>query len=408
MPLRRPDTGFFAARMAALGPWGPSPFIAVGVSGGADSLALALLAAHWVGQQGGQVLALIVDHGLRPEAVPEARDTAAQLAEQGIAARILTLSNVRKQAASARDARLAALEACCAELGILHLLLAQHAGDQAETRLIRSLAGSAQAGRAAMPALRFSGAVRIVRPLLDVAPVDLQALVQKAGLFAVRDPSNSDPRATRARLRALRRDAAGTGPATRALCAAARADGMARATVEASLAEELAAIVRIYPGGYASLCPGPWPEAVLGALLRTLGGHVWPVAGAARLAENPVPATRAGLRLLRRGGGFLLCREEAAMQPAIPARAGILWDRRFLVGDNFLQIECFIGGLGDDAACFRRHHTLPSAVLRSLPTIRDSHGKLLAVPHLDGTLEDYPVTFAPLVPLMGAPFRPLL
>ncbi|MDQ2801858.1 MAG: tRNA lysidine(34) synthetase TilS, partial [Pseudomonadota bacterium] len=54
--------------MEPLGPFEPRPRLAVAVSGGADSLALALLAASWAGARGGSTLALIADHGLRPEA----------------------------------------------------------------------------------------------------------------------------------------------------------------------------------------------------------------------------------------------------------------------------------------------------------------------------------------------------
>ncbi len=413
MPLNVPEPDVFtcfAAHMAALGPWGPSPSIAVGVSGGADSLALALLAARWAGMRMGSMLALIVDHGLRPEAALEARDAAATLMAQGIPAKIVTLSGLRGTAAATRAARLTALEAYCAAHGILHLLLAQHAGDQAETRLMRRLAGSSSSGQAGMSAVRFSGSVRIVRPLLGVAPRTLRQLVCAAGLSAVRDPSNTDPRALRARLRMLRLDAAGTGPATRALCAAARADGLVRAAREAALAGELARMADIYPAGYAYLRPGPWSEAALAALVRTLGGHDWPSARVARLAADPRPATLAGLRLIRRRGGFWLLREEAAVEPLRLVRPGRFWDRRFLIGDSPMFKGKSIGALGDDAPAFRRRSGLPAAILRVLPAIRDAGGELLAVPHLgwpDPAVScNFPVIFAPSVPLAGASFQP--
>jgi len=66
--------------MARLGPFEPSPALAVAVSGGADSLALALLAHAWARTQGGSVLALLVDHGLRAESRAEVCQTRARLA----------------------------------------------------------------------------------------------------------------------------------------------------------------------------------------------------------------------------------------------------------------------------------------------------------------------------------------
>ena len=57
----------FTLAMDRLGPFEPSPELAVAVSGGADSMALALLAQDWVRRRGGTIVALIVDHGLRAE-----------------------------------------------------------------------------------------------------------------------------------------------------------------------------------------------------------------------------------------------------------------------------------------------------------------------------------------------------
>src|SRR5271154_5359979 len=62
----------FRRLMAAVGPFERRPALAVAVSGGADSLALALLADRWARAQGGVLTALTVDHRLRPESGAEA------------------------------------------------------------------------------------------------------------------------------------------------------------------------------------------------------------------------------------------------------------------------------------------------------------------------------------------------
>ncbi len=121
----------FAALLAPLGPFEPRVQLAVAVSGGADSTALALLADAWARARGGAVLALIVDHGLRAESAAEAALTMARLAARGIAARVLTLRGLERGpalAARARAARYAALEAACRAAGVVHLLLGHHAG----------------------------------------------------------------------------------------------------------------------------------------------------------------------------------------------------------------------------------------------------------------------------------------
>jgi tRNA(Ile)-lysidine synthase len=65
------STAEFETLMRPLGPFEPRPHLAVGVSGGADSMALAHLAAAWVASRGGQIAALVVDHGLRAESRAE-------------------------------------------------------------------------------------------------------------------------------------------------------------------------------------------------------------------------------------------------------------------------------------------------------------------------------------------------
>ena len=158
--------------MAALGPFEAAPRIAAGVSGGADSMGLALLAHTWARSRGGSLQALVVDHGLRNESGKEASDTVACLGERGIAAKILVIQGLGPGAGlaeRARHARFAALEMACAEAGILHLLLGHHAGDQAETLQIRALGSSGPAGMAGMAPIVETTNLRLLRPLLDGA-----------------------------------------------------------------------------------------------------------------------------------------------------------------------------------------------------------------------------------------------
>ena len=123
--------------MAPLGPFEPHPRLAIAVSGGADSLACAHLAAPWATARGGSAVGLVVDHALRPSSAAEASLTAERLEAAGIEATILTVSNLSPGPAlaeRARIARYALLEAACAERGILHLLLAHTPHRQSESQ----------------------------------------------------------------------------------------------------------------------------------------------------------------------------------------------------------------------------------------------------------------------------------
>lgn len=407
----------FAAAMAGLGPFEPCPHLAAAVSGGADSMALALLADAWARARGGTLLALIVDHGLRAESTDEAAATVARLDARGIATRLLRLDGLAHGTAlaeRARDARFAVLTQACASAGILHLLLGHHASDQAETVLMRALGGSGPAGMAGMLPLVETPSVRILRPLLSIPPARLRATVAAAGMAWVEDPSNVDQRALRPRLRILRLDHDGAGAATAALVAAAAVSARGRAEQDWQIATELASRVVLRPEGFALLPSAGLTPQALAAVIQVIAGAPFPppTRSVAALADPLKPATLAGTRLLsagRLGEGWLLTREPAAMAPPIPAVVGALWDARFrLLRQGTLPNGATLGAVGDDASRLRHASVLPAAVLRTLPAIR--HGtKLLAVPHLDyperKICEGISLIFSPPRPAAAAPCR---
>jgi len=208
----------FAPLMAPFAPFEKHAVLAVAVSGGRDSLALALLAHEWARARDGGIVALIVDHGLRAEASREAAATRALLARHGIEAAILHWSGAKPSHGvqeAARAARYDLLFESCRERGILHLLVAHHADDQAETIAMRAARGSGVDGLAGMAALVERRHARLLRPLLTVPRARLTATLEALGIAWVDDPSNADPRFERVRVRSAGRfDAAdaGAGP----------------------------------------------------------------------------------------------------------------------------------------------------------------------------------------------------
>jgi tRNA(Ile)-lysidine synthase len=374
-------------------------------------MCLALLTAGW-----GNPVALIVDHGLRAESADEAALTAARLTSIGVPSQVIRLHDLGHGpalAARARAARYAALTEAALSAGCLDLLLAHHRADQAETLLMRRAAHSGPAGLAGMAAIVHTNALRIVRPLLDVAPTHLRAILRAAAVEWVEDPSNRNPAAQRTHIRTALADPEGTGAEIALLVAATKESADARARLDAAIAQELAARAAVYPEGYAYLTPDlPSPEAVA-ALIHALGGGDYQPdrQAAARLAANQAPGVLAGMRIMRAGRlgpGWLLVREAAAMQPPVPAAPGTLWDRRFLVSVHAeVPRGAAIGALGADAARFRRATELPSAVLTALPALR-INGMLAVVPHIGypdaGTCSRLPIFLATGVPAAGAPF----
>jgi len=335
--------------------------LAAAVSGGADSTALALLAQAW----GADVLALIVDHGLRAGSAAEAVLTARRLATRGVASHIITLSGLPAGAGlqeTARAARHAALAKAALAVGRLHVLLGHHAGDQSETVAMRARRGAG--GAEGMASWAARDGVVLLRPLLGVRPAALRAYLMAEGMGWIEDPSNESMRFERVRVRRSGIVATPEAPE-------------ARQVLEVEAAAFLARHASIRPEGYAILDAAAVPVAALGGLLRVIGGreHAPRQAALHALGVKLRPATLGGVRILAapRLGGWLLAREPAGMAPPVPAVAGTVWDHRFVL-DTAPGPGQTLGGLGAEAVKFKGFNGLPSLVLRAMPCLRDAGG----------------------------------
>jgi len=190
----------FAPLLAAKG-------LLIAVSGGPDSTALLWLAAQWA--RNGRVPSLTaatVDHGLRPGSASEAASVAALSEKLGIPHATLLWEGEKPRTGlpeRAREARYALLAEHARKIGADMIVTAHHLDDQAETVLMRLLRGSGVAGLAGMAVISERDGVRVARPLLEVSKAELIACCDGAGLRYFEDPSNRDPRFTRARLRQM-------------------------------------------------------------------------------------------------------------------------------------------------------------------------------------------------------------
>lgn len=406
-------TAEFAALMEAFGfaPGQPAR-LALACSGGADSMALALLARDWCHARGTSLLALVVDHRLRAGSAAEAARSLSRLAALGIEGRMLVRTGPAPRAnlqEAAREARYGLLASACHAAGIAHLLLAHHLDDQAETFLLRLARGSGVDGLAAMAAntLRADDGLSLLRPLLSLPKQRLLATLRAHGLAWEEDPSNQDGAFARVRLRRLMPMLAAEGMDARRLAATAGRLRRAGEALDRYADRLLAETASLDPAGFALLDAGGLAGAPEEVGLRALSRLLMGVSGARRPARlERLEALHAaltggklgrgrtfmGCRILPWRGRILLAREPRAIAAdlSLPASGsdGLLWDRRFLIrlapGRDAPLRAGALGVEGHaslplavrEAACH-----LPYAVRPTLPALKGLEG-ILAVPHL--------------------------
>lgn len=277
-------TARFAADLAAL--WRGPGRLGIAVSGGADSLALLLLAHAALP---GRIAAATVDHGLRAEAADEAAMVGAVCARLGIPHVILPVivepGNIQSRA---RAARYAALADWMAQAEIGALATAHHADDQAETLIQRLNRGSGAAGLAGVRAHGLVPGTRLplLRPLLGWRRSELAQIVAAAGIDPVRDPSNHDLRFDRVRVRNALVGADWLDIPALAQSAANLAD--ADAALDWAAAREWAEAVTTGPMGYVYRPQAPRAVAlrVLVRIVTELDGEAPRGSAAARLFET--------------------------------------------------------------------------------------------------------------------------
>ena len=183
--------------------------VALALSGGADSAAMAIAAAHVCQTSGRPLHFFHIHHGLFAQADTwvEQVNMLADLLNTPLFVEYVKVaqdSGLGMEGA-ARESRYNALFAMAAQHTSHALLLAHHRQDQAETVLLRLLRGAGIQGLAAMQADTERQGLRMLRPFLEIDRADLLAYVaaftQQTGWLPIQDPSNTDPKYARGAFR---------------------------------------------------------------------------------------------------------------------------------------------------------------------------------------------------------------
>jgi tRNA(Ile)-lysidine synthase len=235
------------------------PGLVLAVSGGPDSTALLLLAARWVKRlkRAPKLIAVTIDHGLRPQAAREAAMVKRLARRLGVAHRTLHWRGRKPRSGlqeAARHARYELLAQVATRARFAHILTAHTLDDQAETVLFRLARGSGLFGltgmaHAAPLPLRGVREIFLVRPLLHIPKARLIATLAAERIAYAEDPSNRDPRFTRARLRTLMPALAREGLDARGLARLAARLRRAESTIQVAV-----------QAARSALAPQPWPQ----------------------------------------------------------------------------------------------------------------------------------------------------
>lgn len=178
--------------------------IAVGVSGGADSLFAVLKANEELAPLGYQIIALTVNHGLRKSAQEEADFVHELMSKNSIEHHTLVWVGKKPKTGVEEAARLARydlLEKFCVEHDVRYLMTAHHLLDQVETFFMRLERGSGLDGLCGMKEVTPLKSIYVLRPFLKENPNVFKSYLKKKNIVWVEDESNNDESLLRVKIR---------------------------------------------------------------------------------------------------------------------------------------------------------------------------------------------------------------
>jgi tRNA(Ile)-lysidine synthase len=357
----------------------PGEKIVVGLSGGADSVALAGL----LRELDVRIVTAHLDHGLRPESAAD-REFCREFAHS-LGVRCATAkADVRGRAArtgegieaAGRQLRHAWLEKVRRQLRCERIALAHHLDDHAETLLMWLGRGTGFSGLAGIPPVRG----RILRPLRDVRRADLRAECTDRGWPWREDPTNAEPGTIRNRLRAEvlphLEEILGGGSIERMGAMSGRALAERAALEQFSEDFVVRTLIREFEGGMEVARPA-WrdaPEAVIFQALRATSRRLGLSRGKQRWNEaryrdvlGVIQGGRTGQQIDLPGGGTLEITRNSILllgsrsTPAIRPETGFELVERALpappADTNFW---------GPDRACFDADRVIPPFNLRTV------------------------------------------
>lgn len=355
----------------------PAP-IGVALSGGGDSLALALMVADWTKLRGRSLLILTVDHGLSAESAAWTRSCAAIAGRLGADFRPLAWEGEKPatgRPAAARAARHRLIADAARAAGAQVVLMGHTASDRLEAAAMRRDGASTPSPREWTPSPAWPSGrnLFLLRPMLAQTRAEIRTWLAERGETWIEDPANDDPRFARARARA-----ALTGDETDAVAPAPKLADLALATTD--LAGGLAtprALLRAAPAAFlAAAC-----LSAAGTSRPPRGDRLKRLADLLR-GERDFTATLAGARIEAdaREVRFLRDPGRAGLETlSLAAGQTAVWDGRFEVTtDRPIVVQALAGhAAGLSPASRSALQRQPAGARGGLPLIRGEGSPVL-------------------------------
>ena len=406
----------FSNLISACGTVKNSTHLAVGVSGGADSMALCILSNEWGRLNGVSVTALVVDHGLRQNSSLEAIKVSSWLKQLKINFDILTIKKnqpITRIQELARTWRFSAFNQWCRANGADTVLLGHTLEDQIETIFMRILANTGPDGLSGIRNYTRIAGLNIARPLLSVTKKRLIATCHQYNQVWIEDPSNTDVKFTRVVLRNLQPKIEQVGLSKRHVERYAKAMGRMRDVLDKICYDLVKGFGEVSNAGFLRLdslrlseIPLEIRGLLMGRILKSIGGIARPVRKkrivrlCQDLTDRSVLKMTLGGCIIHKSenGSVLFYREYFKCAPPILALTEHLtrWDNRFEVlrvdeTDGYIeklgyhgwsQIKMGKKVFGDVNFLFK----IPFAARLSLPVVRHLDGTLL-IPHFVSNID---------------------
>ena len=379
--------------------------IAIAVSGGADSLALAIVANKFKYKYNYKLIAFTVDHQMRKASAKEAKKVKYLMSTLEIDHHTLVWAEEKpktKIQESARIARYDLLNEACNKYKCDYILLGHHADDQVETFIIRLEANSGLDGLSCMQEktkiLTSYGQINLVRPLLNLRKTILIKACESSRITWIEDPSNVDLKYCRTKTRKILLNSDIYDKFNESISLFRKlkliTDTIIYNNIKDSIKFNETGICKVSLDNFKKL-PNIFQKKLLSNLIKVIGGKKYPRKSSMinRALEKIISLENKNTTI---GGAYIIINKDSIfmsrqLDNSIKVKNLIsyksLWDRRFIVCNNTNNKNISIGPLGEkDYLLMIKLNKIqkPSInfnAIKTIPTIRLLE-EIISIPHL--------------------------